>query len=71
MNGKVGPKAQGRERLAEASRDGTTKCKNVPWIEQGIRHIFDHHIITPTVEGVIGTFDMLMIGLGGDPYKTE
>ncbi len=71
MNGKVGSKWQGRERLAEASGGGTHGCRNVPWIEQGIHHIYVNHIITPTPEGAGGTVDMLMIGLGGDPNKIE
>jgi hypothetical protein len=71
MNGKVSSKWQGRERLAEASGGGTRGCKNVPWIEQGVRHIYVNHIITPTAEGATGTVDMLMIGLGGDPNKIE
>lgn len=71
MNGKVGSKWQGRDRLAEASGGGARGCKNVPWIEQGVRHIYVNHIITPTREGATGTVDMLMIGLGGDPNKIE
>ena len=71
MNGKVGPKWQGRERLAEASGGGAQGCKKVPWIEQGIRHIYVNHIITPTAEGAAGTVDMLMIGLDGNPNKIE
>ncbi len=71
MNGKVVAKWQGRERLAEVSGGGTQGCKNVPWIVEGIRHIYVNHIITPTAEGAAGTVDMLMIGLGGDPNKIE
>ncbi|MBN1569527.1 MAG: nuclear transport factor 2 family protein [Acidobacteria bacterium] len=71
MNGKVGPKFQGRERLAEVSGGGTQGCKNVPWIKEGVRHIYVNHIITPAAEGATGTVDMLMIGLGGDPNKIE
>ena len=71
INGKVGLKWQGRERLAEASGGGVHGCKNVPWIKEGVRHIYVNHIITPTVEGATGTVDMLMIGLGGDPNKIE
>jgi hypothetical protein len=71
MNGKVGSKWQGRERLAEASGGGARGCKNVPWIEEGVRHIYANHIITPAAEGATGTVDMLMIGLGGDPNKIE
>jgi hypothetical protein len=61
----------GRERLAEASGGGSRGCKNVGWIKQGVRHIYVNHIITPTPEGAVGTVDMLMIGLGGDPNKIE
>jgi len=71
MNGKIGPKWQGRERLAEASGGGARGCKNVPWIEEGVHHIYVNHIITATAEGAKGTVDMLMIGLGGDPNKIE
>lgn len=63
------PGIQGRERLAEISGGGSNNCENVPWIEQGIRHIYANHIITPTAEGASGTVDMMMIGLDGDPYK--
>jgi hypothetical protein len=69
QNGKVGNKAQGRERLAEISGGGSRGCKNVGWIRQGVKHLYVNHIITPTAEGATGTVDMLMIGLGGDPYK--
>lgn len=62
---------QGRERLAEISGGGSRGCKDVPWIAQGVRHIYTNHIITPTAEGASGTVDMLMIGLGGDPSKIE
>jgi hypothetical protein len=71
MNGEVGPKFQGREQLAEVSGGGAHGCKNVPWIEEGVHHIYVNHIITPTAEGASGTVDMLMIGLGGDPNKIE
>jgi hypothetical protein len=71
MNGKVSLKFQGRERLAEVSGGGANGCKNVPWIEEGVRHIYVNHIIIPTAEGAAGTVDMLMIGLGGDPNKIE
>ena len=69
QNGKVGNKFQGRERLAEASGGGSRGCKNVGWIVQGVKHLYVNHIVTPTAEGATGTVDMLMIGLGGDPYK--
>src|SRR5678815_1390743 len=69
INGKVGNKAQGRERLAEISGGGSRGCKNVGWIRQGVKHLYVNHIIEPTAEGAKGSVDMLMIGLGGDPYK--
>jgi hypothetical protein len=69
VNGKVGNKAQGRERLAEISGGGSRGCKNVGWIRQGVKHLYVNHIIEPTAEGAKGSVDMLMIGLGGDPYK--
>ena len=71
INGKPGAPIQGRERLAEVSGGGSKGCKNVGWIEQGVRHLYVNHIITPTAEGATGTVDMLMIGLGGDPNKIE
>ena len=69
QDGKVGNKMQGRERLAEASGGGSRGCKNVGWIRQGVKHLYVNHIITPTVDGAVGTVDMLMIGLGGDPNR--
>ena len=71
FDGKSGPALQGRERLAEISGGGARVCKNVPWIEQGVRHIYTNHVITPTANGASGVVDMLMIGLGGDPNKIE
>lgn len=71
FNGQRGTPWQGRERLAAASGGGVNGCKNVPWIEQGVRHIYTNHVITPTPEGAKGVVDMLMIGLGGDPNKIE
>lgn len=62
---------QGREKLAAVSGGGTNGCKNVPWIEQGVRHLYANHVITPSPEGATGVVDMLMIGLGGDPNKIE
>lgn len=69
VNGRSISGIQGRERLAEVSGGGSNGCENVPWIEQGVRHIYANHIITPTRDGAIGTVDMMMIGLDGDPYK--
>src|SRR5690349_22986789 len=37
---------QGREKLAAVSGGGTNGCKNVPWIEQGVRHLYANHVIT-------------------------
>jgi SnoaL-like protein len=71
FDGKPGAPIQGRERLAEVSGGGSRGCKNVGWIVQGVRHLYVNHIITPTAEGATGTVDMLMIGLGGDPYKIQ
>lgn len=71
MNGEVLMKLQGREQLAEASGGGVNGCKDVPWIEEGVRHIYVNHIITPTADGAAGTVDMIMIGLGGDPNRIE
>jgi hypothetical protein len=69
QDGKVGNRMQGRERLAEASGGGSRGCKNVGWITQGVKHLYVNHIITPTADGAVGTVDMLMIGLGGDPNR--
>ena len=55
QNGKVGNKAQGRERLAEISGGGSRGCKNVGWIRQGVKHLYVNHIITPTATGATGT----------------
>jgi hypothetical protein len=71
FEGKQLPAIQGRERLAEISGGGSRGCKNVPWIDQGVRHIYTNHVITPTADGATGVVDMLMIGLGGDPNKIE
>jgi hypothetical protein len=72
MNGKpAGKGIQGRERLAEVSGGGSRGCKNVGWIQQGVRHLYPNHIIEPTPEGAKGYVDMLMIGLGGDPNKIQ
>jgi hypothetical protein len=71
FNGKPGTPVQGREKLAEVSGGGSRGCKNVGWIEQGVRHLYVNHIITPTADGATGVVDMLMIGLGGDPNKIE
>jgi hypothetical protein len=71
FEGKQLPAIQGRERLAEVSGGGVRGCKNVPWIEQGVRHIYTNHVVTPTADGASGVVDMLMIGLGGDPNKIE
>jgi len=69
QNGKSVDRAQGREKLAEVSGGGSRGCKNVGWIQQGVKHIYTNHIITPTRDGATGTVDMLMIGLGNDPYR--
>jgi len=69
VGGRTIPPIQGRDALARVSGGGTSNCENVPWIEQGIRHIYTNHIITPSPEGATGTVDMLMIGIDGDPEK--
>ena len=71
FNGRPLAPIQGRERLATISGGGSNGCKDVPWIEQGVRHIYTNHVITPTADGATGIVDMLMIGLGGDPNKIE
>jgi hypothetical protein len=62
---------QGREKLAEVSGGGSRACKNVGWIQQGVRHLYPNHVIEATADGAKGTVDMLMIGLGGDPNKIQ
>lgn len=69
VSGRTARPIQGREALAEVSGGGSNGCENVPWIEQGVRHIYANHIITPTADGATGTVDMMMIGLDGDPNK--
>lgn len=67
--GRTIPPIQGREALARVSGGGSNNCQNVGWIEQGVRHIYTNHIITPSAEGATGTVDMLMIGIDGDPAR--
>ena len=62
---------QGREKLAEVSGGGSRGCKNVGWIQQGVRHLYPNHVIEATPEGAKGTVDMMMLGLGGDPNKIQ
>jgi len=69
LGGRTIPPIQGREALARVSGGGSNNCQNVGWIEQGVRHIYTNHIITPSPEGATGTVDMLMIGIDGDPEK--
>ena len=71
INGKPTAGIQGRERLAEVSGGGSRGCKNVGWIQQGVRHLYPNHVIEATPDGAKGTVDMLMIGLGGDPNKIQ
>lgn len=71
MDGTVGLKLQGREQLAEVSGGGARGCEDVPWIKEGVHHIYVNHIITPDAEGAAGTVDMMMIGLGGNPNRIE
>src|SRR5678815_3313039 len=40
INGQPAAPIRGRERLAEVSGGGSRGCKNVGWIEQGVRHIY-------------------------------
>jgi hypothetical protein len=50
MNGKVGTKFQGRERLAAAAGGGVNNCKGkqgIPWDKMS-RHTYLNHVITPT-----------------------
>jgi hypothetical protein len=71
QNGKLGPRAQGREALARVSGGGPDGCTGAGWIRQGVHHIYVNHIIEPTPEGAKGQVNMLMIGLGGDKNKIE
>ena len=47
---------QGRERLAEVSGGGSRGCKNVGWIQQGVRHLYPNHVIEATADGAKGTW---------------
>jgi len=71
QNGKLGPKAQGREALARVSGGGPDGCTGAGWIRQGVHHLYVNHIIEPAPEGAKGQVNMLMIGLGGDKNKIE
>jgi hypothetical protein len=71
INGKETSGIQGREALAAVSGGGSRGCKNVGWIQQGVRHLYPNHIIEAMPDGAKGTVDMLMIGLGGDPNKIQ
>jgi hypothetical protein len=71
INGKETSGIQGREALAAVSGGGSRGCKNVGWIQQGVRHLYPNHIIEATPDGAKGYVDMLMIGLGGDPNKIQ
>ena len=71
QNGKLGPKAQGREALARVSGGGPDGCTGAGWIRQGVHHMYVNHIIEPAPEGAKGQVNMLMIGLGGDKNKIE
>jgi hypothetical protein len=71
INGKETSGIQGREALAAVSGGGSRGCKNVGWIQQGVRHLYPNHIIEATADGAKGYVDMLMIGLGGDPNKIQ
>jgi hypothetical protein len=57
VNGRSIPPIEGRERLAQVSGGGSNNCENVPWIEQGVRHIYTNHIITPTPDGASAKTD--------------
>jgi hypothetical protein len=71
INGKETSGIQGREALAAVSGGGSRGCKNVGWIQQGVRHLYPNHILEATPDGAKGYVDMLMIGLGGDPNKIQ
>jgi SnoaL-like domain len=71
QNGKLGPKAQGREALARVSGGGPDGCTGAGWIRQGVHHIYVNHVIEPTPDGAKGQVNMLMIGLGGDKNRIE
>ena len=71
LGGASGPRFQGREQLAEVSGGGARGCRDVPWIEEGVHHLYVNHTITADGAGARGKVDMLMIGLGGDPNRIE
>jgi hypothetical protein len=73
MNGKVGTKFQGRERLAAAAGGGVNKCKSkqgIAWDKMS-RHVYLNHVITPTADGAKGKVDLLVAGRAGDRYVME
>jgi hypothetical protein len=67
----AGHRHPGAREAGEVSGGGSSGCKNVGWIQQGVRHLYPNHVIEATPEGAKGTVDMLMIGLGGDPNKIQ
>jgi hypothetical protein len=73
MNGKVGTKFQGRERLAAAAGGGVNNCKSkqgIPWDKMS-RHVYLNHVITPTADGAKGKTDLLVAGRAGDRNLME
>src|SRR5690606_27219129 len=50
IHGREVPPIQGREALAEVSGGGANNCEHVGWIEQGVHHVYVHHIVAPTPE---------------------
>jgi|KBSMisStaDraftv2_1062788.scaffolds.fasta_scaffold330411_2 hypothetical protein len=73
MNGKVGTKFQGRERLAAAAGGGVNNCKGkqgIPWDKMS-RHTYLNHVITPTADGAKGKVDLLVAGRNGDRNVME
>src|SRR5262245_43161918 len=65
LNGKPGRRFEGRERLAEASGGGKLGCKNVAWIQQGVRHLYHKHVIRPTTSGAVGGGGRQILVIGG------
>jgi peptidoglycan hydrolase-like protein with peptidoglycan-binding domain len=73
MNGRVGTKFQGPDRLAEAAGGGVKGCKDKLAVppEMRSRHVYVNLVITPTAEGATGSVDLLVAGKGGNRNYME
>jgi hypothetical protein len=66
INGKVGTKFQGRERLAEAAGGGVRGCKGTLPPDKRSRHVYVNLVITPKAGEVTGRVDLLVAGRDGN-----